>query len=182
MKNQILAYQWPAAILALGITVSLPSVANAADTTAGIVVRNDKQTGLPPPQLGISPSSINVNLDTKLGKSDTSLTIYNYNTAPKTIRLNLIDLDANLKPVASSDATLKNWTLINPTLFTIPGSGYQTVRISVRPPQGFAKATYHSVLLIEQQIDNPVQYDGKNKVVKLEIGSRYGLPMTVNVK
>lgn len=168
--------------LTLSMIMFVP-IANADETVSNaIVVRNNKQAGLPPPQLGISPSIINGDLDTKLGKFDTSLTIYNYNTTPKTIRLNLIDLDDKLKPVTSTDVTLKNWTLINPTLFTIPGNGYQTVRISVRPPQGFAKTTYHSVLLIEQQIDNPVQYDDNRKTVKLEIGSRYGLPMTVNIK
>lgn len=182
MKLSALIHKAPCVTLLLCTTVVAPITHAAQTASNAIVVRNNKQAGLPPPQLGISPSIINGDLDTKLGKFDTSLTIYNYNTTPKTIRLNLIDLDDKLKPVTSTDVTLKNWTLINPTLFTIPGNGYQTVRISVRPPQGFAKTTYHSVLLIEQQIDNPVQYDDNRKTVKLEIGSRYGLPMTVNIK
>lgn len=147
-----------------------------------IVVRNNHQTGLPPAQLGISPSVVNANLELAKGSIDKSLVLYNYNTQPKSIKLSLIDLDSNLKPTQSSSTTLKTWTLINPTQFTIPAGGYQTVRISFRPPSTFAKGDYHSVLLIEQQIDDSAHYDEADRVVRLEIGSRYGLPIKLTVR
>lgn len=92
----------------------------------------------------------------------------------------MIDLDSSGHPITSSEATLKNWTLINPTTFSIAGSGYQTVRLSIRPPKDFVKQEYKAMLLIEQQIDNPLKYDAKG--VTVELGSRYGLPIHVMVK
>ena len=38
------------------------------------------------------------------------------------------------------------------------------------------------MLLIEQQIDNPLKYDADAKGVTVELGSPYGLPINVTVK
>lgn len=146
-----------------------------------ILVKNDQQQ-LPPPQLGIMPPVINDKLNRSTGKLDKSLTLYNYSSKPKKIKLSFIDLDINGKPVASTDTTLKNWVLINPTQFTIAGNGYQTIRLSVRPPKGFAKQTYKAALMIEQQIDNAMKYDPNGKGVTVELGSRYGLPIVISVE
>lgn len=151
-----------------------------------MVVTDDRQKELPPAQLGISPSRINKTVSLKqnknLGKLNQSLTLYNYGSRPKSIKLSLIDMDESGKPIDPSESTLKPWTLINPTQFTIPAGGYQTVRMSIRLPMGFANGKRLAMLSIEQQIDKSLTYDADGKGVTLEIGSRYGLPIAINVQ
>ena len=147
-----------------------------------MLVNNEAQKQLPPPQLGITPPTLHDDLVLATGKLDKSLTLYNYSTKPKKIKLSMIDLDSSGHPITSSETTLKNWTLINPTTFSIAGSGYQTVRLSIRPPNDFVEQKYKAMLLIEQQIDNPLKYDADAKGVTVELGSRYGLPINVTVK
>jgi len=91
-------------------------------------------------------------------------------------------MDESGKPIDPSESTLKPWTLINPTQFTIPAGGYQTVRMSIRLPMGFANGKRLAMLSIEQQIDKSLTYDADGKGVTLEIGSRYGLPIAINVQ
>ncbi|MGP4971709.1 hypothetical protein [Psychrobacter aquimaris] len=86
------------------------------------------------------------------------------------------------KPIEPSESTLKPWTLINPTQFTIAPGGYQTVRMSIRLPTGFVEGKRHSILSIEQQIDHAVTYNTDGRGATLEIGSRYGLPITIDVQ
>ena len=151
-----------------------------------MVVTDDRQKELPPAQLGISPSRINETVsltqNKNLGKLNQTLTLYNYGSRPKSIKLSLIDMDESGKPIDPSESTLKPWTLINPTQFTIPAGGYQTVRMSIRLPMGFANGKRLAMLSIEQQIDKSLTYDAVVKGVTLEIGSRYGLPIAINVQ
>lgn len=151
-----------------------------------MVVTDDRQKELPPAQLGISPSRINETVsltqNKNLGKLNQSLSLYNYGSRPKSIKLSLIDMDESGKPIDPSESTLKPWTLINPTQFTIPAGGYQTVRMSIRLPMGFANGKRLAMLSIEQQIDKSLTYDADGKGVTLEIGSRYGLPIVINVQ
>ncbi|WP_228730634.1 hypothetical protein [Psychrobacter sp. TAE2020] len=153
---------------------------------AQMVVRNDRQTSLPPAQLGIQPGSIDETVSLTKGKNlaklNQSLTLYNYGSKPKKIALSLVDMDAAGKPIDPSENTLKPWVLINPTAFTIPAGGYQTVRMSIRLPMDFAKGKYHAMLSIKQQIDNPVTYTADGKGVTLELGSQYGLPVSIEVQ
>ena len=151
-----------------------------------MVVTDDRQKELPPAQLGISPSRINETVsltqNKNMGKLNQSLSLYNYGSRPKSIKLSLIDMDESGKPIDPSESTLKPWTLINPTQFTIPAGGYQTVRMSIRLPMGFANGKRLAMLSIEQQIDKSLTYDADGKGVTLEIGSRYGLPIAINVQ
>lgn len=151
-----------------------------------MVVNQDKQKDLPPPQLGITPSNITETVSLKQNKNisrlNQSLTLYNYGTKPKKIRLNLIDMDVTGKPVEPSETTLKPWTLINPTEFTIAPGGYQTVRMAIRLPLQFPAGKHGAMLSIEQQVDKSLTYDADGKGVTLEIGSRYGLPVFINVE
>ena len=151
-----------------------------------MVVNQDKQKDLPPPQLGITPSNITETVSLKQNKNisrlNQSLTLYNYGTKPKKIRLNLIDMDVTGKPVEPSETTLKPWTLINPTEFTIAPGGYQTVRMAMRLPLEFPAGKHAAMLSIEQQVDKSLTYDADGKGVTLEIGSRYGLPVMITVE
>lgn len=151
-----------------------------------MVVNQDKQKDLPPPQLGITPANINETVSL-IGNKNTarlnqSLTLYNYSNKPKKIRLNLVDMDLNGKPIKPSKITLKHWTLINPTEFTIAADGYQTVRMAFRLPLSFPIGKHNAMLLIEQKIDKSLTYDTDGKGVTIEIGSRYGLPVIVNIQ
>lgn len=153
---------------------------------ANMVVHDDRQKGLPPAQLGIQPARIDETVSLTKGNSlarlNKSLTLYNYGSKPKKISLNLVDIDASGKPTEPNESTLKPWTLINPRVFTIPAGGYQTVRMSIRPPMSFAKGKRAALLSIEQQIDKSLTYDTDGKGVTLELGSRYALPVYIDVQ
>uniref|UniRef100_A5WCT1 Molecular chaperone n=1 Tax=Psychrobacter sp. (strain PRwf-1) TaxID=349106 RepID=A5WCT1_PSYWF len=157
-----------------------------ANGQTSMVVNQDRQKDLPPAQLGITPSFIQESVSLKQNKNTSrlnqSLTLYNYGTKPKKIRLNLVDMDASGKPVEPSETTLKPWTLINPTEFTITPGGYQTVRMAMRLPLEFPAGKHAAMLSIEQQVDKSLTYDADGKGVTLEIGSRYGLPVFINVE
>ncbi|SUD91507.1 hypothetical protein [Psychrobacter phenylpyruvicus] len=157
-----------------------------ASGLTSMVVNQDKQKDLPPAQLGITPARIDETISLKQNKNTSrlnqSVTLYNYGTKPKKIRLNLIDMDATGKPVEPSETTLKPWTLINPTEFTIAPGGYQTVRMAIRLPIQFPAGKHGAMLSIEQQVDKSLTYDADGKGVTLEIGSRYGLPVFINVE
>lgn len=151
-----------------------------------MVVTEDRQKELPPAQLGISPSrideTVSLTRNKNLNKLNQSLTLYNYGTKPKAIKLSLIDMDEAGKPIGPSESTLKPWTLINPTQFTITPGGYQTVRMSIRLPMGFVEGKRLAMLSIEQQVDNAITYDTDGSGVTLEVGSRYGLPIRIDVQ
>lgn len=157
-----------------------------ASGQTSMVVNQDRQKDLPPAQLGITPSFIQESVSLKQNKNTSrlnqSLTLYNYGNKPKKIRLNLVDMDAIGKPVEPSESTLKPWTLINPTEFTIAPGGYQTVRMAMRLPLEFPAGKHAAMLSIEQQVDKSLTYDADGKGVTLEIGSRYGLPVVINVE
>lgn len=179
------------------ITISLFTAASAhaeliihtskdASGQTNMVVNQDKQKDLPPAQLGITPARIDETISLKQNKNisrlNQSLTLYNYGNKPKKIRLNLVDMDASGKPVEPNETTLKPWTLINPTEFTIAPGGYQTVRMAIRLPIQFPAGKHGAMLSIEQQVDKSLTYDADGKGVTLEIGSRYGLPVFINVE
>lgn len=151
-----------------------------------MVVYDAHQKELPPAQLGITPSRINetVSLSNNKNKQglNQSLTLYNYGNKPKIISLDIIDLDTSGTPISPSERTLKTWTLINPTLFTIPAGGYQTVRMAIRLPINFEKGQYKAMLSIEQQVENAISYDADGQGVTLEIGSRYGMPINIEIQ
>ncbi len=153
---------------------------------AKMVVTDDRQKELPPAQLGISPSriieTVSLTQNKNLSNFNQSLTLYNYGSKPKSIKLSLIDMDEKSKPIEPSESTLRPWTLINPTQFTIPAGGYQTVRMSIRLPMSFKAGQHHAMLSIEQQIDKSLTYDADGRGVTLEIGSRYGLPIAINIQ
>lgn len=163
-------------------------VHNSVDETgqASMIVSNDRQKELPPAQLGISPAQIketvSLTQSKNLAKLNQSLTLYNYGSKPKKISLSLIDVDESGTPIAPSESTLKPWTLINPTQFTIAPGGYQTVRMSMRLPREFGQGMHSAMLSIEQQVDKPLTYSVDGKGVTLELGSRYALPVSLNVQ
>ena len=163
-------------------------VHNSVDETgqASMIVSNDRQKELPPAQLGISPAQIketvSLTQSKNLAKLNQSLTLYNYGSKPKKISLSLIDVDESGAPIAPSESTLKPGTLINPTQFTIAPGGYQTVRMSMRLPREFGQGMHSAMLSIEQQVDKPLTYSVDGKGVTLELGSRYALPVSLNVQ
>lgn len=163
-------------------------IQNFKDTSgqAQMVVNDNRQKELPPAQLGISPSriteTVSLTQNKNLSKLNQSLTLYNYGSKPKVIKLNVIDVDESGNPIAPNESTLKPWTLINPTEFTITPNGYQTVRMSIRLPMSFERGVHNAMLTIEQQVDKSLTYDGDGKGVTLELGSRYGLPIYLDVQ
>lgn len=149
----------------------------------GIVVKKNSKDALPPPQLGIAPPA--VSREFVLGEDkrvNESLTFYNYSAHPKDIKLTLFDLDAAGKPTEPNQNTLVPWTLINPTAFTIAPNSHQTIRLAISPPFDFTKGEHRALLMIEQQIKDQIEYSEADQSIKINLGSRYGLPITLSVK
>lgn len=185
----------PVIAFILSMTLIVPTAAHAEliihtsrddSGQTNMVVSDDRQKQLPPAQLGISPSQINETVslveNKNVARLNQSLTLYNYGGRPKRINLNLVDIDGSGKPITPNEQTLKPWTLINPVQFTIPAGGYQTVRMSIRLPREFAPGKHRAMLTIEQQVDKSITYDADGKGVTVELGSRYGLPVRINVQ
>lgn len=136
---------------------------------------------LAPPQLGVSPPQIDQSLRLGGGNAlNQSVVFYNYNPKPKQITVQLIDTNRSRRAIKPNKKTLSPWTLLNPTSFTIPGNGQQTIRLSVRPPVGFPKKTHYAVLQIQQQVKESIKKDEEGIVLKF--GSSYALPVTIRVK
>lgn len=148
---------------------------------ASDLVVKSKDGAMPPPQLGIAPPNISGTVVS--GKSlNQSLTFYNYSPKPKTITIQLIDVNKKQRPISPGKKTLVPWTILNPKTFTIPGNGEQTVRLSIRPPQGFAKKTHYAIVDIRQHVPNQIKMDNDGKGVTVTLGARYALPIVVKVE
>lgn len=160
--------------------ISLTAVLLQTAIAQKVVVKNPKQD-FPPPQLGIAPPRVEQPLT--LGKKvlDQSITLYNYNPKPKSIRLSFLDTNKQHRVIKPNDKTLSAWTIINPTEFTIEGNGQQTIRLSIRPPVGFPKKTHYAMLKIDQQVKDSLKFDEDGKGVTLGLGSSYGLPFIIKV-
>ncbi len=160
------------------IFFGLIAIANSQE----IVVKNTNED-FPPPQLGISPPRLESDLLLTQGQRlDQSITFYNYSPKEKTIRITLYDTNANHRMIQPNNTTLTPWTILNPTEFTIPGNGEQTIRLSIRPPQGFPSGTHYAMLKVEQHVSDSVKMDADGKGVTVTLGASYGLPLIVHVK
>lgn len=164
----------------LMLLVGLAITATPVNATE-LVVKS--KTSLPPPQLGIAPPRVEKTVAISQGKRfDQSIVLYNYNNKPKTIELSLFDTNKQHKLIKPQKNTLSPWAIINPTHFTIPANGEQTIRISIRPPLGFPQKTHYAMLKINHKIENPVKMDKAGKSVTVSLGSSYGLPIIVKTK
>lgn len=146
-----------------------------------IVIEAPESQALPPPQLGIAPPRIEKTV--KAGSAlNIAVTLYNYNPKPKEIQISLIDTNATFQPIEPSEETLVPWTIINPTEFTLAGSGEQTIRLSIRPPNGFPSKTHHAMLQISQYVPDSIKFNTDGSGATVSIGSNYGLPIIVSVE
>lgn len=159
-----------------GILLTLLTTSNAQTITV------ERPDGAPPPaQMGISPPEINQSLQLEKGQAlNKSIVLYNYNPKPKQVAITLIDTNQNRRPQTPNQEMLSPWTLLNPTAFTIPGNGQQTIRLSIRPPAGFPKKTHYAILQITQQVTDSIATTKEGVVLKF--GSSYALPVTVNIE
>ncbi|STY87694.1 Uncharacterised protein [Moraxella ovis] len=142
-----------------------------------VVVQKDEQgrtLDMPPPQLGISPPSLDLMARTR---TDASVTFYNYSTEPKLIELSLLDADEQLTAI-EDEAKMQSWTVVAPQSFTVPSGGYQTIRLSFRPPADLPKTTHYGLLVINQKIQNPIVEQTESSAV-VKIGSQYQLPIRI---
>lgn len=110
---------------------------------------------MPPAQLGISPPRLDLTTKALNKRVDTSIAFYNYGDMPKRIQVELADVDGDFVPIASSQNTLKAWTLIAPQDFEIKAGGYQTIRLSFRLPDDFTQKSHYAFLNTKQHIDTP---------------------------
>lgn len=145
-----------------------------------MLVSKPEQDGLPPAQLGISPPGMRTSARAGAGRINESLTLYNYGKTDKHIQLQLLAVDSEGKPTAANADSLRSYSLINPTDFVIPVGGYQTVRLAISPPPQISKTTHRMLLVIEQQVTDPIRSDEQGNVA-ISIGSRYVMPITVTV-
>lgn len=190
--NTIKGTKKSAQLVAAAVTVflalaSMTAQANSLQTTLEqdeqgtrlVVVQKDAQgreLDMPPAQLGISPPSINLAAH---GRTDTSVTFYNYSDEPKHIELSLVDADEQFKAIQKDVETLKSWTVIAPQTFTIAAGGYQTIRLSFRLPVA-SNQTYQGLLIINQKIDKSI-IEQTQALTVVKIGSQYQLPIRLTV-
>ncbi len=138
---------------------------------------------LPPAQFGISPPRIEQSLQLGTVRAiDKSITFTNYNSKSKLIRLSLFDTNKKHQPIKAGKNSLAAWTIVNPTEFIMDGNSQQTIRLSIRPPAGFAKKTHYAILSIYQEVQDDAADKKEGKNAKLTISASYGLPLTVHIK
>lgn len=143
----------------------------------------ESKSKMPPPQLGIAPPRIEETVKSKSsGVINQSVIFYNYSPKPKTINLSLVDTNKQHRPIKPNKKTLLPWTILNPTTFTIPGNGQQTIRLSIRPPKGFPRKTHYAVLHIEQHVSEPLKMDADGKGATVTLGASYAMPLVIHVK
>jgi P pilus assembly chaperone PapD len=121
------------------------------------------------PQFGVQPSTFMLDITDK--PLNESLTVFSMKKRPITMRVEVyawtLDDQGQLKLVTSSPKTLDQWMVINPLRFTIPPSGSQVIRFSVRPRIKPEPGEYRAIIYLVEEPDaqgdkeSPVQFVGK---------------------
>lgn len=121
------------------------------------------------PQFGIQPSMFMLEIGDK--PLNENLTVLSLKKRPVTMRVELyawtIDERGEIKLVPSSPKTLDQWMIVNPMRFTIPPSGKQVIRFSIRPRIKPEPGEYRAIMYLIEQPDstaakgNVAQFLGK---------------------
>jgi P pilus assembly chaperone PapD len=124
---------------------------------------------LAPPQVAVSPSRFEVELDGPVTTHALKLINMGKNDITARVRLAdwVLDEDNRVVEVTPGEASLMRWMVINPLSFTVPGGETQTVRFSIRPRTAPAEGEHRAMIYLEEL---PRREPGKAVTVVFNIG------------
>lgn len=140
-----------------------------------IVIAGDASL-LPPPQVAVSPSVIEVTL----GKKPNNEVIHVYNLSDKemTVHTSVSHWDTNdnnqVRVIPPTVQSLDQWIIINPLTFTIPAGKSQVVRLSIRPQTIPSEGEHRGMVFFENKKQPNPTSKGVSALFRIGVGI-YGL-------
>lgn len=109
----------------------------------------------PPPSIGVSPSrlEISVGQQTTMG-SATVLNMSNHEISVKTSVVDFdLDEDNQFRELEPTPGSLPTAMMVNPSEFTIPANGSQTVRFAIMPQRLNGEGEHRAMLFFSELVD-----------------------------
>ncbi len=129
----------------------------------------------PPPSIGVSPSrlEISVGQQTTMG----SATVLNMSNHDITVKTSVVDFDLDeqnqFRELEPQPGSLPTAMMVNPSEFTIPANGSQTVRFAIMPQRLTGEGEHRAMLFFSELVDT------SHAGVKLNF--RLGMPIYATV-
>lgn len=126
---------------------------------------------MPPAQIAVSPSRIEL----EIGKKSANSSVKLFNLGDKSVTVHTSvqhwDLDeANtIRVIEPTPQSLDQWMVINPVDFTIPAGKSQTVRLSVRPYVEPEQGEHRGIIYFDQQLPDDAPSAGVSVTFRLGI-------------
>ncbi len=142
---------------------------------AGVVATLAEAATAPPPSIGVSPSRLEISV----GKQNTmgSATVLNMSNQEITVKTSVVDFDLDeenqFRELAPAPGSLPTAMMVNPSEFTIPANGSQTVRFAIMPQRLTGEGEHRAMLFFSELVDT------SQAGVKLNF--RLGMPIYANV-
>jgi hypothetical protein len=143
------------------LTAAVAALANAASA--------------PPPSIGVSPSRLEISV----GKQNTmgSATVLNMSNHEITVKTSVVDFDLDennqFRELEPTPGSLPTAMMVNPSEFTIPANGSQTVRFAIMPQRLEGEGEHRAMLFFSELVDT------SHAGVKLNF--RLGMPIYATV-
>jgi hypothetical protein len=129
----------------------------------------------PPPSIGVSPSRLEISV----GKQNTmgSATVLNMSNHEITVKTSVVDFDLDennqFRELEPTPGSLPTAMMVNPSEFTIPANGSQTVRFAIMPQRLEGEGEHRAMLFFSELVDT------SHAGVKLNF--RLGMPIYATV-
>ena len=129
----------------------------------------------PPPSIGVSPSRLEIQVEDRTTTG--SATVLNMSSHDITVKTSVVSFDLDeqnqFRELAPEDGSLARAMMINPSEFTIPANGSQTVRFAIMPDRLAGGGEHRAMLFFSELVDTT------QAGVKLNF--RLGMPIYANV-
>ena len=109
----------------------------------------------PPPSIGVSPSRLEISI----GKQNTmgSATVLNMSDHDITVKTSVVDFDLDeanqFREIEPQPGSLPTAMMVNPSEFTIPANGSQTVRFAIMPQRLSGEGEHRAMLFFSELVD-----------------------------
>ncbi len=129
----------------------------------------------PPPSIGVSPSRLEI----RVGKENTmgSATVLNMSSHDIHVKTSVVDFDLDeanqFRELEPGPGSLPTAMIVNPSEFTIPANGSQTVRFAIMPQRLSGEGEHRAMLFFSELVDT------SHAGVKLNF--RLGMPIYATV-
>lgn len=129
----------------------------------------------PPPSIGVSPSRLEI----RVGKQNTmgSATVLNMSNHEISVKTSVVDFDLDeqnqFRELEPTPGSLPTAMMVNPSEFTIPANGSQTVRFAIMPQRLKGEGEHRAMLFFSELVDT------SHAGVKLNF--RLGMPIYATV-